>query len=409
MAPAPETASRDFMKVVEELWEKYFPISYTTVSGSETKEATGCFRDTFGESATDIIDSANHAVRNCYKMVMVPGAVDWWLNDFIQTHTTALCNPNAGQMEECAALVPVRVLDNDSSELKPNTVVDVYGYLSMPMDTDAEHNCSKLFNVHVLRISEVTHVAPDFTYSSNYQQSLRSDLVKNISSVLGSTASAEIFVNFLISTTYSRPNGSSPLCFMPLNIVGVEDSQAVNSIVELIQHLMPKVKLLTITPDLLSQKRFAPFKDYVTDDLLQGELQLSNGTVLVIDETQLPGSSPVSGFVEENLKVLEDLVVAQKMEYNYSFYKIPMDVDYNIMILSRKESRLFKKIQNSFVAMCSTLNATIDKAAFLNEMLIMSRLNASSSGSPSVEFEHWEHALRISSANSSAMNSWRSR
>ncbi|KAE9417897.1 hypothetical protein Angca_003497, partial [Angiostrongylus cantonensis] len=393
-------------------------------------------------------------------MVMVPGAVDWWLNDFIQTHTTALCNPNEGQMEECAAPVPgsvsefvAKVLDNDSSELKPNTVVDVYGYLSMPMDTDAEDNSSKLFNVHVLRISEVAHVAPDLTYSSNYQQSLRSDLVKNISSVLGSTASAELFVNFLISTTYSRPNGSSPLCFMPLNIVGVEDSQAVNSIMELTQHLMPKVKLLTITPDLLSQKRFAPFKDYVSDDLLQGELQLSNGTVLVIDETQLPsGSFPVSGFVEENLKVLEDLVVAQKMEYNYSFYKIPMDVDYNILILSRKESRLFKtpfripfklsgtplsisdvrekrnflqqsrkavasvsltediskKIQNSFVAMCSTLNATIDKAAFLNEILIMSRLNASSSGSPSVEFEHWEHALRIASVNSSAMNSWRS-
>uniref|UniRef100_A0A158PAC0 Mini-chromosome maintenance complex-binding protein n=1 Tax=Angiostrongylus cantonensis TaxID=6313 RepID=A0A158PAC0_ANGCA len=335
MAPAPETASRDFMKVVEELWEK---------NSAVYKISPNQFMD------DDIIDNANHAVRNCYKMVMVPGAVDWWLNDFIQTHTTALCNPNEGQMEECAAPVPGSVsefvLDNDSSELKPNTVVDVYGYLSMPMDTDAEDNSSKLFNVHVLRISEVAHVAPDLTYSSNCnifsvfyfhvvygmiplsfvdQQSLRSDLVKNIS--------------------YSRPNGSSPLCFMPLNIVGVEDSQAVNSIMELTQHLMPKVKLLTITPDLLSQKRFAPFKDYVSDDLLQGELQLSNGTVLVIDETQLPsGSFPVSGFVEENLKVLEDLVVAQKMEYNYSFYKIPMDVDYNILILSRKESRLFKEI-----------------------------------------------------------------
>lgn len=57
------------------------------------------------------------------------------------------------------------------------------------------------------------------------------------------------------------------------------------------------MKVLTLTPELLSKKRFAPVKNYESDVLLQGELQLSNGTVLIIDETQLPsGSFPVSGF-----------------------------------------------------------------------------------------------------------------
>ncbi|KHJ85323.1 hypothetical protein OESDEN_14954 [Oesophagostomum dentatum] len=71
--------------------------------------------------------------------------------------------------------------------------------------------------------------------------------------------------------------------------------------------------------------------------------KLSNGTVIVIDETQLPtGSFPVSGFVEENLKVLEELIVEHRMHYDYGFYKIPMDVDYNVLILSKKESRFFK-------------------------------------------------------------------
>ncbi|KHJ80868.1 hypothetical protein OESDEN_19452 [Oesophagostomum dentatum] len=140
------------------------------------------------------------------------------------------------------------------------------------------------------------------------------------------------------------------------------------------------------------------------------------------------------------------------MHYDYGFYKIPMDVDYNVLILSKKESRFFKtpfriplvstgstpsfdniehkrhfiqhsrssvstlslsdevskKIQDNFVRMCSTLDAKVDKAALLNEMLIMSRLVASSSGSTSVEHEHWEHAVRISSANSSAMSKFRS-
>lgn len=46
--------------------------------------------------------------------------------------------------------------------------------------------------------------------------------------------------------------------------------------------------------------------------------------------------------VEENLKVLEDLIVEHRMQYDYGFYKIPMDVDYNVLILSKKESRFFK-------------------------------------------------------------------
>ncbi|VDN24352.1 unnamed protein product, partial [Cylicostephanus goldi] len=67
-----------------------------------------------------------------------------------------------------------------------------------------------------------------------------------------------------------------------------------------------------------------------------------------------------------------------------------------------------KKIQDSFVTLCSTLDKKVDKAAYLNEMLIMSRLVASSSGSGVVEFEHWEHAVRMSAANTSAMSAWRS-
>lgn len=40
--------------------------------------------------------------------------------------------------------------------------------------------------------------------------------------------------------------------------------------------------------------------------------------------------------------MLEDLIVDHRMSYDYGFYKIPMDVDYNVMILSKKESRFFK-------------------------------------------------------------------
>nr|CDJ82003.1 Protein of unknown function DUF2044 domain containing protein [Haemonchus contortus] len=521
MAPAPELASKDFMKVVDQLWRdrretyvtspnqllvdvneafadnklfvslhtskvlpgylisarcmvqntltpEYFPLSCTVSKGSETVEVTGCLRDSFDDDVTNLVDHGHHHSRYCYKMVMVPGAVDWWLDDFNKTQTTALCSLTHGlqQMEISPAPVPTKitefvakVFDDGTPELKANTVVDIYGYLSASThaggEDDTRVDSSEQVTVHVLRMEEVRHVPSTNTDASASADStsIRNDLIREVSSVLGSTSAADIFINFLVSTTYSRPGGT-PLCFLPLNIVGITDSGVAHKVIELVQHLMPKVKVLTLTPELLSKARFAPVKNYETDTLLQGELQLSNGTVLIIDETQLPtGSFPVSGFVEENLKVLEELIVEHRVSYDYGFYKIPMDVDYNVLILSKKESRFFKtpfripiepskspvcvgnvekkreylqrcrsgvssvsltddvskKVQDSFVDMCASLDTKTDKAALLNEMLILSKLVASSNGSSSVEFEHWQHAIRISSANSSEMSMWRSR
>ncbi|KAK6024828.1 hypothetical protein OSTOST_09295, partial [Ostertagia ostertagi] len=517
MAPAPELASKDFLKVVDQLWREkrdtyvntpnqlfidvnemfadnklflslhtsevlpgylvsarcmvqntlapeFFPLSCTVSKGSETEEATGCLRDSFGDDVTNLVDHGNHCSRYCYKMVMVPGAMEWWLDDFNKAQTTAtLCSTNCDQMETSSTSAPTKisefiakVFDDGTPELKPNTVVDVYGYLSAPAhageEGEGQGDSSKHFNVHVLRIKEVCHApsAESNVSSSIDSPSMRKELINEVSSVLGSTSAAEMFVSFLVSTTYSRPGGT-PLCFLPLNIVGVTDSEVAHKIIEMVRLLMPKVRVVTLTPELLSTTRFAPVKNYESDVLHQGELQLSNGTVLIFDETQLPsGSFPVSGFVEENLKVLEELLVEHKMSYDYGFYKIPMDVDHNVLILSKKESRIFKtpfripiepsssplslenvelkreflqrsrngvssvsltddvskRVQDSFVNMCAALDAKADKAALLNEMLILSRLIASSNGSPSVEFEHWQHAIRISSANSSAMSKY---
>ncbi|KIH54047.1 hypothetical protein ANCDUO_15808 [Ancylostoma duodenale] len=75
---------------------EYFPLTCTVSDGAEKMETTGCLRDHFGEHITDIVDHGNHGCRNCYKMIMVPGAADWWIDEFNQTHTTALCRRDEG-------------------------------------------------------------------------------------------------------------------------------------------------------------------------------------------------------------------------------------------------------------------------------------------------------------------------
>ncbi|KHJ79919.1 hypothetical protein OESDEN_20419 [Oesophagostomum dentatum] len=329
MAPAPELASKDFTKVVDDLWRKnkddyvdspqqffadinkiyddkklfvsmhssevvpgylvsarcmvqntlapeYFPLSCTISDGAEKTEATGCLRDHFGDNIMDVIDHGSHGCRNCYKMIMVPGAADWWIEEFNQNHTTALCRRDDGIVQRLFFLLMLvgyaelmfyvsdqmdtdtpgpapsrisefiaKVFDDGTPELKPNAVVDVYGYLSAPIhdqnDGEAQTLPPKHFNVHVLRITEVSHIPsplPEALAVSD-PRSIRSDLVREISEVLGSTAAADTFVNFLVSTTYSRPGGT-PLCFLPLNVAGVPDSQSADSIITMLRHLMPK-------------------------------------------------------------------------------------------------------------------------------------------------------------------------
>ncbi|VDM77506.1 unnamed protein product [Strongylus vulgaris] len=96
MAPAPELASKEFTKVIDQLWKEYFPLSCTVSDGTEKKETTGCLRDHFGDSVKDIVDHGIHGCRNVYKMIMVPGAAEWWIEEFSQSHTTALCRGDEG-------------------------------------------------------------------------------------------------------------------------------------------------------------------------------------------------------------------------------------------------------------------------------------------------------------------------
>ena len=46
--------------------------------------------------------------------------------------------------------------------------------------------------------------------------------------------------------------------------------------------------------------------------------------------------------VEANLKTLEQLILEQRIHYDYNFYKIPFDVDFPLIILSKKISKIFK-------------------------------------------------------------------
>ncbi|VDL68751.1 unnamed protein product [Nippostrongylus brasiliensis] len=192
---------------------EFFPLSCTVHKDTEATEMTGCLRDSFGEDIKNVVDHGNHCSRYCYKMVMVPGASEWWINDFNRNQTTASLRTDDDQMEGCSAPGSTKisefiakVFDDGTPELKANAVVDVYGYLTAPVhgegEGDARSESSRHYNVHVLRMTEVCQTAVSSEPTLNGSSpSVRSALIREISSVMGNTAAADMFLNFLVSTT----------------------------------------------------------------------------------------------------------------------------------------------------------------------------------------------------------------
>jgi len=78
-------------------------------------------------------------------------------------------------------------------------------------------------------------------------------------------------------------------------------------------------------------------KDYECDRLTSGVLQLSNNTHLVIDETGLTaGELTVTG--KGNYSALSDLLMFQKLTYDFKYYTVDYETDIPILIFSDVKS-----------------------------------------------------------------------
>lgn len=78
-------------------------------------------------------------------------------------------------------------------------------------------------------------------------------------------------------------------------------------------------------------------QDYDADRLMLSSLQLSDGTVVILDETKLePGQVGTEGV--GNLAALNSLASLQKVPYDFGFYKMDFEVDHPTISLSLRGS-----------------------------------------------------------------------
>nr|CAD7594676.1 unnamed protein product [Timema genevievae] len=253
----------------------------------------------------------------------------------------------------------IKVYDT-KEDLCLNDVVEVLGFLAteplveetgddmMDVETSA-HNLpgSLVPRIHCIAVRKITHYNPllstilqdsDAVFES--AKSVHDDLHLVLTQVLlGDTLAADYLLCHLISSVYQRIDMLA-LGKLSLNIKNIPTcSNYIDKLYDILQLLLPKSQYLPMSLDNLNQHDFVPKKDYSSNRLKSGVLQLSAHTHLVLDETRLlPGQLDSNGV--ENISSLGTVITQQKVYYNFKFYKVEFNSDIPVLILSEGKSLL---------------------------------------------------------------------
>jgi len=273
-------------------------------------------------------------------------------------------------------------LYQDDQDFKLNEVLDFVGVLCKDpalarfQDDDdfmAEENaatnppCSQVVRVHAMIARKVFVPCPPLSQLSKLPASslqemqaaapaLRPRVVECLAACVGGDAlAAEYLLLQLLSRVHSRPEPIA-LGALSLNLTGCPSNQTTpqNSnaddspeklsaytqcLSKLLQAVLPQTKVLPLSIANLNSARYAPKKDYAKNILQSGQLQLADGTHLLVDETLIQtGQLQESGVA--NFQALKNLIEQQKVAYDFEYYQMDMPADLPVVTLSAGKSLL---------------------------------------------------------------------
>ncbi|XP_020810210.1 mini-chromosome maintenance complex-binding protein [Drosophila serrata] len=152
---------------------------------------------------------------------------------------------------------------------------------------------------------------------------------------------AEYLLSHLISTVYSRTQMESigkfalNLCNLPRECL----QNYTTKLYQVLELLLPASHYLPMTLETMNTFAFAPKKDYETNKLVSGLLQLAPHTHLVLDETCMK-----QGKLEANgvhaVQHLAHLINNQELKCDFQYYQIDYQANIPVLVLSEGRSML---------------------------------------------------------------------
>ncbi|KAK1312714.1 Mini-chromosome maintenance complex-binding protein [Acorus calamus] len=194
----------------------------------------------------------------------------------------------------------------------------------------------RLYALDFLQNFHITEPLP------NLVRSVRDSLLGHLTAVLGNDGTAANFVLLhLLSRVHARVD-SLAVGKLSLNLTGfIAESISIfgSQLNNALKTLLPFTQSIPLTMEYLNSASFAPKKDYQTNRLVPGVLQVAQGTHVTVDETLLKPGMLISTGVE-NARLLKYLLESQKVEYEFEYYKLEMPADVQILILSEGKSNI---------------------------------------------------------------------
>ncbi|KAL1337427.1 hypothetical protein HN51_032095 [Arachis hypogaea] len=259
----------------------------------------------------------------------------------------------------------VKVYDSPESELKLNEIFEFVGILTSDpeiQEDNVDNDLSNEFCEDPLRHFPPNKVVPrfhcfvhrklaahDFLQNNpiiepklDMVKGIREALLRHLTAVLGNDdVAAHFMLLHLLSKVHSRVDSlavgklSLNLTCFSKEIVSIFGNQ-LNVVVK---NLMPFTHCIPLTVEYLNTASLAPKKNYETNRLETGALQLAEGSHLIVDETKLEAGT-LNSLGVENARLLNNLVEWQKVEYDFKYYKMDMTTDVQLLVLSEGKSNI---------------------------------------------------------------------
>ncbi|KAK8542321.1 hypothetical protein V6N12_014922 [Hibiscus sabdariffa] len=349
----------------------------------------------------------------------------------------------------------VKIYDSPESDLKLNDVFEFIGVLTfdseLAVEKDDNDELSNSFCddalVHLppnkvprlhclvhrkLAVHDFLPGSPIMEPKPHLVKEIREALFRHLTTVLGDDGVAAHFMLLhllskteklviLVGQVHTRVDDVA-VGKLSLNLTGLsKESVSVfgTRLSQTFKNLLPFTNCMPLTLEYLNTASLAPKKDYQTNRLIPGVLQLPEGSHLMVDETQLESGS-LNSIGIENTKLLKNLIEFQKVEYDFQYYKVEMAADVRLLIFSEGKSNIVPAdvivpfqpsfLESSEITVAEALEAwrwylatvveddlvaarQADRSLGSRDFsrwLTMARLISSSFGESSLSMEHWE-------------------
>uniref|UniRef100_A0A1B6E8K5 Mini-chromosome maintenance complex-binding protein n=1 Tax=Clastoptera arizonana TaxID=38151 RepID=A0A1B6E8K5_9HEMI len=292
----------------------------------------------------------------------------------------------------------INLYDEDGSNLKLNDVVEVAGFLSFDSSTTCTINgdfctddeikfppSSIVPRLHAVLIKDAMSFNPPSNLLSTddvWQNAayLQKELKLVLTQVLfGDILAADYLILHLLSTVYKRQDMMA-LGKCSLNLSNIPSPSLLpgytKKLYSLLSELLHKSHFLPMSLTNMNSVDLIPKKNYETNKLISGQLQLSNKTHLVLDETCMEAGKLDEKGVR-NIQALGNLITFQKLDYNFQFYPVEIDTNIPVLILSEGKSMLNSDCHVVLQPdkMCLlTINETFEAAKHFMKDPLLSRL-----------------------------------